>query len=285
MTLKGKVAVVTGASAGIGREIAGRLAQEQACLVLAARSEDRLQQVAAQLLSDGCRVMTVRTDVTDPNDLSQLTDRAVAEFGRIDILINNAGVECFDYFERLDTDDILQTIETNLTSAILLTRLVVPHMLQQQSGAIINMASTAGKHCPAFETVYGATKAGLIAFTQGLRGEYLDRGISTTAICPGFTRHGGMYDRMVAATGRRASMALGSTTASAVADAVIRAVRYGPPEIIVNWPPVRPAMVLRELFPRLGEMLVTAVSKKFVKRAVDARTDQAAKVAASDAHG
>lgn len=271
MTLHDRIVIITGASAGIGREIAHRLAKEKAALVIAARSEDKLQQLADELSANGCRVLVARADVSDPNDLSDLVDKTLAEFGRIDVLVNNAGVECFDYFERLETDDIIQTIETNLTSAILLTRMVIPHMLQQKSGAIINMASTAGKHCPAYESVYGATKAGLVAFTQGLRGEYLEHGITATAICPGFTKSGGIYDRMVAASGKKASGALGSTTATAVAGAVVKAIQSGHPEQIVNWPPVRPALILREMFPRLGEMLVTAVSKKFVKRAVDAK--------------
>lgn len=276
MSLTEKVAIITGASAGIGREIAHRLARDNATLVLAARSEDKLQQLSDELSSDGCRVLVVRTDVSDPNDLSRLVERSIEEFGRIDVLVNNAGVECFNYFERLESDEIIQTVETNLTSAILLTRLVIPHMLAQKSGAIINMASTAGKHCPAFETVYGATKAGLIGLTQGLRGEYLDHGITATAVCPGFTKNGGIYERMVKASGRKASFALGSTSAKAVANAVVTAIVTGSPELIVNWPPVRPAIILREFLPRIGEMLVTSVSRKFIKRAVDAAATQTA---------
>jgi short-subunit dehydrogenase len=113
---------------------------------------------------------------------------------------------------------------------------------------------------------YAAVKAGLIGFTQGLRGEYLDRGITATAICPGFTRNGGIYDRIVQATGKKTSRALGGTTTKAVADAVLKAIRKGPPELIVNWPPIRPAIVLREICPRIGEMLTTAVSKRFLRR-------------------
>lgn len=269
-----KVTVITGASAGIGRKIAERFAGEGATLVLAARSEEKLQRLCTELASSKCRILVVPTDVTDPNDLRNLTDLAVDEFGRIDILVNNAGVECFDYFERLDSEQILQTIETNLTSAVLLTHMVIPQMLQQGCGTIINMASTAGKHCPAYETVYGATKAALIGFTQGLRAEYLDRGIRATAICPGFTKDGGIYERMVRASGKKPSLALGSTTAESVAEAVLKAVQTGVPEVIVNWPPVRPAMVLAQMFPTIGEKLVTAVSKKFVKRAVDASAEE-----------
>lgn len=270
MTLQDKVAIVTGASAGIGHEIAIQLAHQKATVVLAARSEDKLQELSEQLASTGCRTLVMRTDVSDPNDLHQLVESTIATFGRIDVLVNNAGVECFRRFERADMEEILETIEINLTGAIMLTRLVIPHMLQQKSGAIINMASTAGKHCPAYGSVYGATKAGLIGFTQGLRGEYLKQGITATAICPGFTKSGGIYDRIVSSTGQKTSLALGGTSSGTVAKAVITAIRKGPPEMIINWPPIRPAMVLREMFPRLGEMLATAVSRSFVKRAADA---------------
>ncbi|MCA9047814.1 MAG: SDR family NAD(P)-dependent oxidoreductase [Planctomycetaceae bacterium] len=272
MSLHGKVAIITGASAGIGREVARRLAQEHADVVLAARSVDRLNALAEELEAGGTRVLVVPTDVADPNDLVRLAEETVRKFHRIDILINNAGVECFRHFEHTETDDILQTIETNLTGAILLTRLIIPQMLQQKSGVIINMASTAGKHTPAFAGVYGATKAALIGFTQGLRGEFLKRGISATAVCPGFTRNGGIYDRIVEATGKRSPAVLGGTTTQAVANAVLKAIHGGAPEIIVNWPPVRPAIVLREVFPRLGELLTTAVSRRFTQRAADAAT-------------
>ncbi len=282
MTLPEKGTIITGASAGIGQEIARRLAREKSHLVLAARSEDKLQALATELAATGCQSLVVRTDVSDPNDLAQLVDRTIERFGRIDILVNNAGVECFRHFDQTETEEILQTIEINLTGSIILARMVIPHMLQQQSGTIINMASTAGKHCPAFGSVYGATKAGLIAFTQGLRGEFLSKGISATAICPGFTTRGGVYDRIVDATGKKTSIALGGTSTAAVANAVVKAILKGPPELIVNWPPVRPAMVLKEIFPRLGEMLATAVSKKFVKRAADAAAaDRAADTSGS----
>ncbi|MDG1893611.1 MAG: SDR family oxidoreductase [Fuerstiella sp.] len=274
MSLQDKVVIITGASAGIGHDLAHRLAKEKATLVLAARSEDKLQQLGAELSAGGTDVLVVRTDVSDPNDLSALVDQTIDRFQRIDVLINNAGVECFCHFAEVETDEILQTIETNLTGAIVLSRLVVPHMLRQKSGAIINMASTAGKHCPPFGGVYGATKAGLIGFTQGLRGEYLDRGITATAICPGFTRNGGIYDRIVQTTGKKTSTALGGTSTKAVANAVLKAIHKGSPEIIVNWPPIRPAMVLREIFPRIGEMLTTTVSKRFLRRAADMSTHE-----------
>jgi len=270
MSLSGQVAIITGGSAGIGREIAVHLAKEGASLVLAARSAERLEQTAEELRQTGARVLGVAADVSDPGDLSTLVETAVSEFGQIDILVNNAGSDCYHHFHTLEMEDILATIEINLTGTILLTRLVIPHMLERGRGQVINVASTAGKHWPGFASVYGATKAGQIAFSEGLRGEYLDRGISATAICPGFTRSGGIYDRMVAATGKTTSSLLGSTTSAAVASAVVKALRTKAPEIIVNWPPVRPAMVIKEIFPRIGEKLAMLASRKFSKRVADA---------------
>jgi short-subunit dehydrogenase len=264
-----QVAIVTGASAGIGRTVALRLTADGYSVVLAARSKDKLADLQKQIEDSGGIALAVSCDVSEPNDLMELADQTINHFGRIDVLVNNAGVECFEYFEQIAFERIMETIEVNFTGAILLSRLVIPSMLEQNSGCIINMASTAGKHCPAFGAVYGATKTALIGFTEGLRGEYLDRGISSTAICPGFTKNGGMYDRMVTSVGRGTSAAVGSTSVDAVADAVMRAIRSGPPEIIVNWPPMRPVFLLKMLFPRLGEKLILSVSRKFTKQAAD----------------
>lgn len=270
MSLQGRVVLITGGSAGIGKHVAARLGKEGARLVLAARSADTLQQAVDEFTADGIEAVGVPTDVSDPDGLSKLVETAIVKFGQIDVLVNNAGIDCYYPFEQLEVEQILSTIETNLTGTILLTRFVIPHMLQRSRGTIINLASTAGKHCPGFASVYGATKAGQIAFTQGLRGEYLDRGISATAVCPGFTRNGGIYDRIVQLTGKKTPFALGGTTADAVAAAVVKGIMKGPPEIVVNWPPVRPAIALKEVFPRLGEILCMLASKKFSKRIASA---------------
>ncbi len=269
MNDQSKVAVVTGASAGIGRAVAERLASEGWSVVLAARSVDRLDQVRQRLEQQGASAVSIPCDVSDADDLERLVAQTRERFGRMDVLVNNAGVECFEHFERLSVEQVRQTIDVNFTGAVLLTRLVLPVMLEQKSGAIINMASTAGKHCPAFGAVYGATKAALIGFTEGLRGEYLKQGITATAICPGFTTDGGIYDRMVTASGRTTSPVVGGTTAQAVARAVLKAIRTGPPEIIVNRPPMRPIMALKTAFPRLGEKLILAASRRFTQRVAD----------------
>lgn len=268
------VAIVTGASAGIGRVICLQLAQRGYRVVAAARSSDKLSELQAELRSQSRICETLVTDVSDPNDLERLVNQTIAAFGRIDVLINNAGIDCFAEFGSLSTEQILQTIEVNLTGSILLSRLAVPHMLSRKAGCIINMASTAGKHGPAYGAVYAATKAGLVGFSQGLRGELLSSGIKVTAICPGFTTNGGIYDRIVSSTGKRTSSLMGSTSADKVAAAVLHAIQSGTPEVIVNWPPMRPIFVLREMFPWLGEKMILLATKRFLKRAAMAEKSE-----------
>jgi short-subunit dehydrogenase len=259
--LRGCTALVTGASAGIGLAVACRLASAGANLVIAARQMDKLETSAGLLRAAGVKVLAVPTDVGKRDDLERLVDSALREFGTIDVLVNNAGVEAFCHYEDLTLERIEETLRVNLTSALWLTRLVVPH--------VVNMSSTAGKFGPAFGGLYGATKAGLITFTQAFRAEYRGRGISASVICPGFTEEGGIYDRMKAHSGRRSPALVGSTTADRVSRAVVRAIEKDVPEIIVNWPPMRPLTVFAQMFPSLGAMLVRAATVRFLKRVAE----------------
>jgi short-subunit dehydrogenase len=264
--LRQKVAIVTGASGGIGLHVARALAAEGMHVVLAARSADRLAGAAADLSTFGPRAVPIPTDVNHPPDLERLVTRTVAEFGRLDVLVNNAGVETYCPFERLPLEDIARTITTNLTAAITLTRLAAGHLLADGGGHVVNMSSTAGKAGPAFGTAYGASKAGLIAFTESLRAEYAGRGLSASVICPGFTHDGGIYERMKRATGKGTPPLMGSTTADAVAGSVVRAIRDDRPELIVNTPPMRPVFALKEMFPALGGWIIRRASQRFLQR-------------------
>ncbi len=264
--LRGSTALVTGASAGIGLAVARRLAQSGANLVLAARRPEPLEAAATSLRSLGVKAIAVPTDVSRLEALEVLVSRATAEFGTIDVLVNNAGVEAFRSYEELPLDRIADTIAVNLTSALLLTRLVIPHMLKAGRGHVVNMASTAGKFGIAYAATYGTTKAGLVNFSQALRAEYRGRGISASAICPGFTEEGGIYDRMRQQSGRKSPFFVGSTTAEHVAEAVIRAIERDKAEQIVNWPPLRPMTAFAALFPNLGGALIRRASVRFLKR-------------------
>jgi short-subunit dehydrogenase len=269
LELRGSTALVTGASAGIGLAVARRLAQRGANLVIAARRPEPLEQAAATLRELGVKVLAVPTDVGQLDSLQKLVDTALREMRTIEVLVNNAGIEAFCHFADLPLERIEETIRVNLTSAVLLTRLVVPHMLVAGRGHVVNMSSTAGKLGPPFGAVYSATKAGLIGFTQSLRAEYRNRGISASVICPGFADEGGIYDRMKAESGRHSPALVGSTTADRAARAVIKAVEKDRAEIIVNWPPLWPIVFLTQMFPSLGARVVRAASVRFLKRVAD----------------
>ena len=265
-TLAGRTAIVTGASAGIGLHIARALAAERMNLVLAARSAEKLKAVAEELRAGGAAAIAVPMDVSIPADRERLVAVGLREFGQIDVLVNNAGVELFRHFESVEPAEIARTMEINVTGALVLTRLVLPHMLSVGRGHIVNMSSTAGKHGPAFGAAYGATKAALIAFTQSLRSEYHGRGVSASAICPGFTNEGGIYEQMKRRLGRGTPPQMGGTSGRAVARAVVRAIRRDAPEVVVNVPPMRPMFALAELFPRVGEWIIRKGSQRFLRR-------------------
>jgi short-subunit dehydrogenase len=265
--IRGRTALVTGASRGIGLVVAKVLAREGMNIALAARSPEQLEELAAELRRLGVQAAAIPTDVADQGQLNRLVDATIDRFGSIDVLVNNAGIEAFRPFQLIEPADIAMTIQVNLTSTLLLTRLVLPHMLKAGRGHIVNMASTAGKYGPAFGAAYGASKSGLIAFTQSLRGELHGTGVSASAICPGFASDGGVYEVIKERTGRGTPWYLGSTSADAVARSVIRCIRNDRPEAVVNFPALRPVFVLAQAFPRIGEWIVRMTTRKYLKRA------------------
>ncbi|MFV0445031.1 MAG: SDR family NAD(P)-dependent oxidoreductase [Planctomycetaceae bacterium] len=265
--LEEKTAIVTGASAGIGRAVSHALANAGVNVVLAARDAQRLSAVRDNLIEQtGVKVIAVPTDVTSIEQLRRLVDTAADEFGAVHILVNNAGIDAFQPLHSMTPLEIARLVETNLTAAIQLTSLTIPHMLTAGWGHIVNMASTAGKYGPPFGGVYGASKAGLIALTQSLRLEYRTLGLRATAICPGFAASGGIYDRIREKVGIDPPRVIGGTNAETVARAVVRAIRKDQPEVIVNRPPQRPFFVAATMFPSLGEYLFRKLGLRYFKR-------------------
>jgi short-subunit dehydrogenase len=269
--LAGRTAIVTGASAGLGKCVAEELARQRMNLVLVARSAERLQTLARELSATGVQVIGIPGDVTDIPAMQRMVERTADEFESIDVLINNAGIDAFREYHSLDLAEITSVIDVNLTASLVLTRMVLPHMLHAKSGHIVNISSTAGKHGPAFGAAYGASKAGLIAFTESLRGEYHGSGISASVICPGFTHDGGIYDRIREETGRETPAVMGSATSKAVARAVVKAIKRDLPEVIVNRPPMRPMFVLAEMFPSAAEWCIRKTTSRFFKRVAQAK--------------
>jgi short-subunit dehydrogenase len=207
-----------------------------------------------------------RHGFSDLGALRRLVQRTLDEFGQIDVLVNNAGVDAYRHLHELPPETVQATVDINLTAPLQLTQLVLPHMFERGWGHVINLASTAGKYSPPYGAAYGATKAGLIALTQSLRIEYRSRGVSASAICPGFTDDGGIYEQIKHDLGRKTPRVIGGATVEQVARATVRAIRHDQPEVIVNRPPVRPFLVLTAMFPRLGEWLLRKFAGHFFRR-------------------
>jgi NADP-dependent 3-hydroxy acid dehydrogenase YdfG len=181
--IEGKVVVITGASSGLGEATARHLAAQGAKLVLGARRIDRLQALAAELkLGTGA---AVATDVTDAAQVKALVDGAVATHGRVDVMLNNAGLMPHSPLERVKIDDWDRMIDVNLKGVLYGIAAALPHMTRQKSGHIINVSSVAGHKVRPGSAVYAATKAAVRMLSEGLRQEVKPYNIRTTIISPG----------------------------------------------------------------------------------------------------
>lgn len=179
--MSGRVVIVTGASSGIGEATARAFVRAGDYLVLAARRVERLHQLAAQLPVS----LVVQADLTRSADIARIVDDTVREFGRIDVLVNNAGLGRYDWLERLPEEDIRNEILVNLVAPMLLTKAVLPVMQAQHRGVIINLGSVAGRIGAPTMSIYNATKFGLDGFSQALRREVGPQGIDVCVIYPG----------------------------------------------------------------------------------------------------
>jgi NADP-dependent 3-hydroxy acid dehydrogenase YdfG len=181
--IKDKVVVITGASSGLGEAAARQLAKGGAKLVLGARRVDRLQALAEALALGKDAV--VQTDVTQREQVKRLVDRAVQSHGRIDVIINNAGLMPSSRFERLQVDEWDRMIDVNIKGVLYGVAAALPHMIAQKSGHIINVSSVAGHKVGPGGAVYSATKHAVRALSEGLRQEVKPYNIRTTIISPG----------------------------------------------------------------------------------------------------
>jgi len=182
--LNGKVAVITGASAGIGASLAVQIAREGASVVLAARRKEKLEQLAGEITGSGHAALAVPADVTRRHDAEMLIRTAVDRFGRIDILVNNAGRGHFASVEETTDEVIRSMFELNVFSLWYTTRPALAQMKNQGSGHIINVASMAGKVGYPYNSAYVAAKHACVGFTHALRMELIETGIHATVVCP-----------------------------------------------------------------------------------------------------
>lgn len=186
MTLSGRVAFVTGASQGIGRACAVKLAAKGATVALAARNREKLEETAREIASAGGKVEVFALDVGDEEQIKSVFKSAIGQLGKIDILVNNAGIVRDQLVMRLKRAEWDAVINTNLTSAYLCTQQVVGSMLKQRWGRIINISSVFGQMGQAGQVNYAASKAGLIGLTMAVAREIGSRNITCNAIAPGF---------------------------------------------------------------------------------------------------
>ena len=230
--LFGQIALITGASRGIGRAIALRLAQDGATTVLAARSEQALHDVAQMIHTSGGTTLVVPTDVTENQQLTALVDRTLAQYGRIDVLVNNAGGGTpRTLITKARLSDWEWTLRVNLWATMVLSKLVLPRMIERRQGAIINMCSLAGTAGKAGEAAYAAAKFGIRGFTQSVFDEVHEYGIKVSNICPGY-----VDTAMIPSNRRldRAKMIRPEDVAEAVYSVVTSSARVCPLEIVLQ---------------------------------------------------
>jgi 3-oxoacyl-[acyl-carrier protein] reductase len=186
MTLSGRVALVTGASQGIGRAIALKLAKSGATLALAARNQEKLNELTAEIEAAGGKAAAFVLDVGDEEQIKSAFKAVIGQFGKIDILVNNAGITRDQLVMRMKRADWDSVLNTNLTSAYLCTQQAISSMLKQRWGRIINITSIFGQMGQAGQANYAASKAGLIGLTMAIAREVGSRNITCNAVAPGF---------------------------------------------------------------------------------------------------
>jgi len=186
MSFSGRVALVTGASQGIGRACALQLASAGAAVAVAARNQEKLNELVAQIASTGGQAAAFSLDVADEDQVKSTFKAALAHFGKIDILVNNAGITRDQLVMRMKRADWDAVINTNLTSAYVCIQQVIGSMLKQRWGRIINITSIFGQTGQAGQANYASSKAGLIGLTMAMAREVASRNITCNAVAPGF---------------------------------------------------------------------------------------------------
>ena len=250
MDLKGKTALVTGASRGIGPHIAVALAGRGMNLVLTGRSGAELDAVATEQRQLGVRVVTVVTDLLDADARTLLVGAAEREFGGVDVLVNNAGGDPLREFDQMSIEENLAILDLNLTAPIALTHLVLPAMLSRGTGHIINISAMAGRVSFPFTEAYAAAKDGLIGFTRVLRSDYRSRGVTASVLILGAIAGAGQGQRTLDDMKQKTSSFMAPV--GMVTKALLRALDRDRAELVVMPGPGRFMRALMDYFPGMG---------------------------------
>ena len=245
--LTDKVVLVTGASRGLGTDMARLFAREGAKLVLAARSGAGLEQLRDELTAKGVTALATPADVGDYESLQALVKEVESTLGGIDVLINNAGIEDVADFETMSPERIEEIMHVNVVGLMWLTRLALPGMIARGSGHVCNISSVAGLTPVPHNAVYSASKHAIVGFSRSLRWELAEHGIEVSVVCPGFV-DGGMF----AEWGRPAPKASPAVSPQKVAEGVVRAVLDNKGEMVVTRGLTKIADVTFALIPELA---------------------------------
>lgn len=263
-SLQGKVVLITGASSGFGADSARLFAQEGCRLILCARRLERLQALSNEIVAAGGDATPIQMDVSNAEQVGQVINLILQEYGHIDILFNNAGFGRMDWLENLEfKGDIHTQIAVNLTGLIQVTHAVLPSMIQHRRGHIINMSSVAGWIAPPLYSIYSTTKFGVRAFTESLRREVHHLGIRVSGIYPSgaeteFSQHTGN-------SSAKRSLKIPSwlkMSSNYVARKVISLARHPRPTVIIPWWMVPVIMFSRLFSPIVDWILVSFASWK-----------------------
>ncbi len=234
MTGSLKVAIITGSSSGIGEAAAKRLARDGWCVTLAARRQAELARVAREVELAGGQALVAPTDVRDGAAIQRMVQATLDKWGRMDVLVNNAGVGYSARVGRLDLERVRDQVSVNLIGVIECAQAVLPTMLQRKSGHIINIASIAGLVATPGSSTYAATKFGVVGFSDALRRELHGSGVHVTTFCPGFVATGFSSRLKKLAEGRPDVMRLpGVMKPDYVADRIADAIRRPRARVVI----------------------------------------------------
>jgi short-subunit dehydrogenase len=247
-TITGKTVLLTGASGGIGVFIARALARENATVVSVSRSKEKLDQISGEVEVVGGRGISIPFDISKVEELPVLVQQVHQVAGPIDIVINNAAIEKYRPFQEYSLQDIQSILTTNLVAAMELTRLLLPSMISRNSGHIVNIASGSGKKGAPYNSIYSATKAGLIMWTDSIRQELASTNVGVSVVCPGYTQAG-----MFVKFGLPAPSLARVSPPTDVAIAVVNAIKQNQGEVMLDGFLTRLLFSVVQLSPKVGD--------------------------------
>jgi short-subunit dehydrogenase len=275
--LTGATAIVTGGSRGIGPHIAQALARHGARVALVARTGPELEDNARRLCEAGAEVIAVAADITSADERRAVVDAVENRLGPVDVLVNNAGGDLQREFHNLTENEIQGVLEVNLTSAMILTRLVLPGMLERGRGHVVNISSMAGRVSFPYTEAYAAAKDGLIAFTRVLRADYRSRGVSASTLILGPVSEAGVGARTAAEVGIKLPP-VGLVSPAKVGKLTIRAIRGNKAELAVLPGPGKLLRGLMDRFPALGPAMNRATGTNRTMQTVAAYRERNARL-------